>query len=522
MIVINSAAYVVSEFRTEFGSIPPCVMPIGNRKLIEYQVAKLRETFQEKIVVSFPEKYELTFDEVSLLEQLDVTIAKVPERFSLGEAVLYVINTVGEPTEPLRLLHGDTFLEMIPPGLDLIAVAATEDDYLWETEQTGTGYEIVWCGYFSFSSPQIFTRALALNSGDFVKSVRAYGEVNSLAVQKIEGWHDLGHVNTYFQSRSLITTQRVFNSLKISDGLVWKSGTPTEKIKAEANWYKSIPAALKKYTPQLIDDGFDEDIQAYFYRLEYLPLSPLNEVFVHGKNPDFFWKRVFRLMAGFLRDARMSSDFDGGLNESLIREDSHQLYEIKTNQRLAEYASANNYDLSMPAYYGNTILPSIQDIANICIQLTLKQPVISSILHGDFCFSNVLYDSRAVSLKLIDPRGLNYLMQPTIRGDQRYDLAKICHSVIGLYDFIIAGRYRLKTDNRGPVIEFNVDDRLSKIQQLFLETSFIDEFSVMDVMPLTVLLFLSMLPLHADRPDRQQAMLANALRLYATFIHKEI
>jgi hypothetical protein len=28
-------------------------------------------------------------------------------------------------------------------------------------------------------------------------------------------------------------------------------------------------------------------------------------------------------------------------------------------------------------------------------------------------------------------------------------------------------------------------------------------------------LFLSMLPLHADRPDRQQAFVANALRLYA-------
>lgn len=38
MIIINSAAYVIPEFRAEFGKIPPCLLPIGNRKLIEYQV----------------------------------------------------------------------------------------------------------------------------------------------------------------------------------------------------------------------------------------------------------------------------------------------------------------------------------------------------------------------------------------------------------------------------------------------------------------------------------------------------
>ena len=35
--------------------------------------------------------------------------------------------------------------------------------------------------------------------------------------------------------------------------------------------------------------------------------------------------------------------------------------------------------------------------------------------------------------------------------------------------------------------------------------------------PISILLFLSMLPLHADRPDRQRAFLANALRLFQEF-----
>ena len=36
---------------------------------------------------------------------------------------------------------------------------------------------------------------------------------------------------------------------------------------------------------------------------------------------------------------------------------------------------------------------------------------------------------------------------------------------------------------------------------------------------LTILLFLSMLPLHDDNPSRQEAMLLNAMRLYKTYIY---
>ena len=45
MILINSADYVNVEFRNEFGAIPPCFLPIGNRKLLTYQVTALRQSF---------------------------------------------------------------------------------------------------------------------------------------------------------------------------------------------------------------------------------------------------------------------------------------------------------------------------------------------------------------------------------------------------------------------------------------------------------------------------------------------
>lgn len=520
MIVINSAAYVVPEFRAEFGCIPPCLLPIGNRKLLEYQVPLLRKAFGERIAVSLPADYELTIDEKRLFAELDITVAYVPITFTLAEALLYVLNTVGDPRESLRLLHGDTLLDVLPKGDDLIGVAVTEDDYSWETEALASKSDAVWCGYFSFSSTQDFIRSLALSQGDFVKAVRIYSSQKPVSICQVEGWHDLGHVNTYFVSRSRITTQRVFNSMRISEGVVWKSGSPQQKIVAESEWFKKLPVPLRRYAPQLIDAGVDHETGRAFYMLEYLPCSPLNEVFVHGKNPSFFWRRVFNLMSSFLKDARECAKFDGeGQATISIREDAFNLYKNKTHARLSEYSTSRNTDLNLTTYYSNQELPSIINIAHDCIARTLSLPITPAVLHGDFCFSNILFDSRGDSIKVIDPRGLNQKEEITLLGDQKYDLAKACHSVIGLYDFIIAGRYRIEHAlPGGPKLIFDLDERLLSVQDAFMDSQLLPSLSVKDVMPLTVLLFLSMLPLHADRPDRQDAMLINALRLYAEYV----
>lgn len=524
MIIINSAAYVIPEFRAEFGQIPPCLLPIGNRKLVEYQVPMLRKACDEKIVISLPEGYELTIDEHQLFSVLGIEVAYVPPRFTLAEALLFVLNTVGERFEhgePLRLLHGDTLLAKVPDGADLIAVASTDDDYNWEAETSRTGRPLVWCGYFAFSSPRAFIRTLALSRENFVKAVRLYAENIPLAVAESEDWHDLGHVNTYFVSRSQITTQRVFNSLRIENGTVWKSGIQARKIEAESEWFKRLPVPLKRYTPQLIDSGCDPESGVPYYILEYLPCSPLNEVFVHGRNPDFFWRRVFKLLGDFLQQARHCvSAVSEARCDKAIEADAYDLYESKTYRRLEEYASKKSIDLTTCVSYANKELGSLFDIARDCITRTVVLPVVPAVLHGDFCFSNILLDSRAGSIKVIDPRGLNQKNELTSLGDQKYDLAKVCHSVIGLYDFIIAGRYQLEPSHNGgsAIVHFHVDDRLLNIQQAFLECELLPGISARKIIPLTVLLFLSMLPLHADRPDRQQAMLANALRLYTDYV----
>lgn len=518
MILINSADYVNPEFRNEFGLIPPIFLPIGNKKLLSYQVENLLSNFPEEkqIVVSLPQNYQLSIDEQNLISELDIEVVYVAENLSLGTAILYVLNTVEYSDSVLRLLHGDTLLGNLPKQNDYIALAKPQDDYSWEFEPNSQG-GLVWCGYFSLSSIKLFIRKLAITQGKFVESIHQYAKEMEMEYIEVDSWYDLGHINTYFRSRSSITTQRAFNSLKIANGIVWKSGSLAKKIEAEANWFMNLPPNLKRFVPQLIQVGKTEE-GSPFYETEYMPYLPLNEIFVHGKNPISFWENAFGLIALYMEESRNSfNSIDNNLKLQ-IDSDSKTLFESKTYERLEIYAKQINLDLNSPTRYNGVNLPSIKEIAQECIHKSLALPTIYSIMHGDLCFSNIMYDSRNHSIKVIDPRGLNVNQELTIFGNQAYDLAKLCHSVIGLYDFIIADSFEIqKSADLGIVLKFNINERLEKIQEIFMQKNFIGDIDTKEIIPPTILLFLSMIPLHFDKPHRQEAMLANALRLYYNY-----
>ncbi|WP_439328205.1 hypothetical protein [Lonepinella sp. BR2357] len=517
MIVINSADYVVSEFKNEFGNIPPVFLPIGNKKLLTYQIENLRKNFPDDnhIVLSLPQDYQLNIDETNLIKQLSIDVILVPNNISLGMAMLYVLNsllTTINLVKPLRVLHGDTLLTMMPTKHDCIGLAFARDEYTWEIEKNQDN--AVWCGYFSFAYIYDFIKFLSATQGNFTKSVHLYADEYDVERIIVDNWYDLGHINTYFNSRTAITTQRAFNNLAINNGVVWKSGSPQIKIEAESSWFKNIPNQLKRFIPQLIQSGYDEQGR-YFYETEYLSYIPLNEIFVHGKNAPVFWDNILNMISFYMRESRECiNQLDDTLLEK-IQQDSIHIFANKTYNRLSEYAQQTDINFEQSVIYNGVTLPCVLDIAKECVDYTLNLPIIPAVLHGDLCFSNILFDSRSNTIKVIDPRGLNYQQELTIYGNQIYDLAKLAHSFIGLYDFIIADSFIFEnTKQSGIKLSFNLDERLKSIQQIFMDKEIIPNINNKIVIPPTILLFLSMIPLHFDKPDRQKAMLANALRLY--------
>ena len=203
-----------------------------------------------------------------------------------------------------------------------------------------------------------------------------------------------------------------------------------------------------------------------------------------------------------------------------IAEKANRLYSEKTRLRLQTYAKENSVDLDKEWRYNEIKVPSLNEIVKEMNSL-ISVPSVEqqSIIHGDFGFSNILYDFRTKSIKVIDPRGIDVEGGQTIYGDIRYDIAKLAHSVIGMYDFIIAG-YFVYEEKDHYDISFNVfsNPTIQKIQHFFVNNQFAGmSINEARTYPILVHLFLSMLPLHKDNPLRQKAMLANALRLYVDF-----
>ena len=139
-------------------------------------------------------------------------------------------------------------------------------------------------------------------------------------------------------------------------------------------------------------------------------------------------------------------------------------------------------------------------------------------MHGDLCASNILTDNRNGTIKLIDPRGgLDTLFKSknNIAGDFRYDVAKLGHSLIGNYDYIVTDFYNLKIHKNNLNFNFSLHHKsktflenyyYNKVEEIGLDKQVINA-SIVN-------LFLSMLPLHSDDENRQIALLLNAYRLF--------
>jgi hypothetical protein len=199
---------------------------------------------------------------------------------------------------------------------------------------------------------------------------------------------------------------------------------------------------------------------------------------------------------------------------------NNKIYGSKTFSRLKTYASEANINLEKPWILNGIVVPSLHDIV-LEMDAAIPQPQAQhlSIIHGDFCFSNILYNYKTQSVKVIDPRGLDLDGNETIYGDVRYDIAKLAHSVLGLYDYIIAGCYELEEASEYNLnFEIQVESSIIYIQKYFKSLQFGGMgLSQLSTYPILVHLFLSMLPLHSDHPNRQRAMLANALKLYIEY-----
>jgi len=450
ILLIMSSAYCNPELQVEFGKIPAAYVPVNNRRLFDLQ-KEMMGIPEEDTYIALPDDYrgEVHQDRV-ILNPPDASI-----ELAYARALHYLAYELDlSQNYRIHVLWGDT-LVLKKSTTPCVGVSNTDTNFYWD--RLGNR---VFNGYLCFTTGS--SNFLIEARRPFIYLDHTVNPLLRNTVQSLprrffsnDEWFDFGHNSTYWKSKSHFLSTRHFNSIQVMDNVVTKTST-VQRVAGEIGWFTSIPDSIRMYTPQV------ERTSSYSYKIEYLPNPSLAELYVYGNKTNEWWISTLSKVLDFVelcRQYKGQSVDPLFLGKAEIRHGASPWHSLHVDRAMKSMSTFH-----MPA----------------------------TIIHGDLCFSNILYDSRSNSIKVIDPRGLDYNDLPSIFGSSLYDLAKIYHSLFGLYDRIMAGMSLKSNPTLCRWFEREVYNR-------FLVTPFM-------LRTMTGLLFTSMVPLHMDVPGRAKRL----------------
>lgn len=303
---------------------------------------------------------------------------------------------------------------------------------------------------------------------------------------------------------------RHFNAISYDDYVIRKSSRNRDKIRQEFNYWRLLPDSMKFWFVQPYD-FVDDGVQAS-YAMERLNIPDMALQWIHGAlstdSFDRFLDRAFYFLKQ--RPSRV-------IGQDKARALQRSLYFDKLFSRFEELEkssfAAGLDDLLRLAGIGNdgsSFNWLLKRYTNLLDRFERRRREDFAVIgHGDFCFSNILFEKGNNLLRVIDPRGAD--RDEDLWTDPYYDIAKLSHSILGNYDFINNGLYDVTLDeNLQPRLNLYISFPLEEMQISFKR--YIDQagFDFNIVRLYEASLFLSMVPLHIDVPSKALAFLINA------------
>lgn len=289
---------------------------------------------------------------------------------------------------------------------------------------------------------------------------------------------DFGTLNSYLRNRGL-RNSRSFNTVEIEQDVVTKRSENRNKIVSEANWYRSLPHEVAIRTPRILNTNF-HGYHGAEYTMERLLHPTLREMYLFVDRSEETWSRVLREVFTTHRTmSRYTSTEDPG--SSMRRKNEQRVQNFEEQDYIGSFLRQLN--MMMLEYEKGSVL-----------------------IHGDLCYSNLMWNAQTGRILMLDPRGELY-------GSRFYDIAKIRHSALYDYDFIDAELYTV--DDQDDVRLFN--DGTSHLKELYrsIEAEFFSPDEIEYLEMLTASLFLTMIPLHDHNEINQNLFYGKFKHIYS-------
>jgi hypothetical protein len=541
LVLLPTARLVPTELQTEFGPIPSCMIPIDSRPALHYILERYVENGYESLV-AIHDRPERVIDYLERHPGLRARTVDVGPTRCLGETVLVALRSLATLPESLVINFADTFVGDDLVGDDVVVCADVADAFRWTTFKTDSAERITsirdkdqakspaasyrtFVGVFKIADARRFGEVIAerLDSDSpldpFYEAVRAYYngvDPDGRRFQRAADWRDFGHLDTYTKTKqAFFLNRRWFNDVQIDAerGIVRKSSSEADKLIDEIRWYQQLPDSLQHIAPRIFRY---ETADRPSVEMEFYGYPALNDVYLFGECDRGIWERILDALGRFLAELGRHR-LEPRAPDTLVNA-MRQMYEKKTRARLE---SVRDVECLRPFWTerltinGRACLgldAALELLPRIAGELDLYSVDHFTVIHGDLCLSNVLWDRRTGIVRVVDPRGSFGGFD--IHGDPRYDLAKLSHSFEGHYDFFVNDLYDLEWSADGLSCSPHLSAGHRHLRVLI--EAWLDRICGgrrHQVRYIESLLFLSMVPLHSDRAKAQQAFLARGLEL---------
>lgn len=315
---------------------------------------------------------------------------------------------------------------------------------------------------------------------------------------------------------------RAYNSFTINSaqGTITKVSSEN-RLGDEINYYKSLPQSTSIFFPRVINSQVTDETNVL--ELEYYAYPTLGEILLHEKFDKKLWKNIVSTLNDTLNNFSQTSttgDFSSFARAMYLTKTEHYYNELVTNFEKFSVISKHKYLTLNGVEYLNFdhIWENVKNIINNKL-ISLKT---LNIIHGDFCFSNIMYGfnprTNTSVIKCIDPRGS--FGNKGIYGDPLYDVAKLMHSYEGGYEYFINDKF-FYTQNP-ELNEFNLafdNNNLYEAKKIFEQYSLFTS-----PLPKLIqgLIFIGMCSRHYDNEDRQTVMYLTGIKLLNEILNEQL